>query len=81
MTAKVHLDRAHLHHLLQQMKRIREFEARCAEMYQREKIRGFLHLYDGEEAVSVGVMQALGPEDAVVATYREHAHAPLWGIR
>ena len=39
MTAKVHLDRAHLHHLLQQMKRIREFEARCAEMYQREKIR------------------------------------------
>ena len=80
MTAKVHLDRAHLHHLLQQMKRIREFEARCAEMYQREKIRGFLHLYDGEEAVSVGVMQALGPEDAVVATYREHGQALARGV-
>jgi pyruvate dehydrogenase E1 component alpha subunit len=80
MTAKVHLDRAHLLHLLQQMKRIREFEARCAEMYQREKIRGFLHLYDGEEAVSVGVMQALRPEDAVVATYREHGQALARGV-
>lgn len=80
MTVKVHLDRAHLLHLLQQMKRIREFEARCAEMYQREKIRGFLHLYDGEEAVSVGVMQALGPEDAVVATYREHGQALARGV-
>jgi pyruvate dehydrogenase E1 component alpha subunit len=80
MTAKVHLDRAHLHHLLRQMKRIREFEARCAEMYQRERIRGFLHLYDGEEAVSVGVMQALGPEDAVVATYREHGQALARGV-
>ena len=42
---------------------------------QREKIRGFLHLYIGEEAVAVGVMQALAPEDAIVATYREHGHA------
>ncbi len=80
MTAKVHLDRAHLLQLLQQMKRIREFEARCAEMYQREKIRGFLHLYDGEEAVSVGVMQALRAEDAVVATYREHGQALARGV-
>ncbi len=44
------------------------------------KIRGFLHLYIGEEAVAVGVMQALGPDDAVVATYREHGHALARGI-
>ena len=60
------------------MIRIRHFEAKCVELYQAQKIRGFLHLYDGEEAVSVGVMEALRPEDAVVATYREHgqAHRP-----
>jgi hypothetical protein len=61
--------------LLRQMIRIRRFEERCAELYKEEKIRGFLHLYIGEEAIAVGVMQALTPEDAVVATYREHGHA------
>ena len=80
MTAKVHLDRAHAQALLRDMLRIRRFEAKCAELYQAEKIRGFLHLYDGEEAVSVGVMQALAPEDAVVATYREHGQALARGI-
>jgi pyruvate dehydrogenase E1 component alpha subunit len=44
------------------------------------KIRGFLHLYIGEEAVAVGVMQAIKPDDAVVATYREHGHALARGI-
>jgi pyruvate dehydrogenase E1 component alpha subunit len=80
MTAKVHIDRAHGLHLLREMLRIRRFEAKCVEMYQAEKIRGYLHLYDGEEAVSVGVMQALGAEDAVVATYREHGQALARGI-
>lgn len=80
MTAKVHLDRAHGLHLLQEMLRIRRFEAKCAELYQAQKIRGFLHLYDGQEAVSVGVMQALGPEDAIVGTYREHGQAIARGI-
>ncbi|WP_137127264.1 pyruvate dehydrogenase (acetyl-transferring) E1 component subunit alpha [Roseomonas sp. HF4] len=80
MTAKVHLDRAHGLALLRDMMRIREFEAACAEQYQAQNIRGFLHLYDGEEAVSVGVMQALAPEDAVVATYREHGQAIARGI-
>lgn len=73
-------DRAHGQLLLREMLRIRRFEARCSELYQAGKIRGFLHLYDGEEAVSVGVMQALGPEDAVVATYREHGQALARGI-
>jgi pyruvate dehydrogenase E1 component alpha subunit len=78
--SKVHLDRAHLHHLYRQMLRIRRFEARCVELYQAQKIRGFLHLYDGEEAIAVGVMNALEPRDAVVATYREHGQALARGV-
>ena len=78
--AKIHLDRAHLQHLHRQMLRIRRFEAKCVELYQAQQIRGFLHLYDGEEAVAVGVMSALQPRDAVVATYREHGHALAHGV-
>ena len=77
---KPHLTRAHALDLLRQMLRIRRFEERSAELYQQEKIRGFLHLYIGEEAVAVGVMQALTPEDAVVATYREHGQALARGV-
>ena len=80
MSEKPHLDRAHGQHLFKEMLRIRRFEARCAELYQAQKIRGFLHLYDGEEAVAVGIMQALEDGDAVVATYRDHGHAIARGI-
>jgi pyruvate dehydrogenase E1 component alpha subunit len=80
MTDKLHLDRAHLQHLYRQMQRIRRFEARCVELYQAQKIRGFLHLYDGEEAVAAGVMAALEPRDGVVATYREHGQALAHGV-
>lgn len=80
MSDKLHLDRAHGQHLLREMLRIRHFEAKCAELYQAQKIRGFLHLYDGQEAVAVGVMQALNKDDAVVSTYREHGHALARGI-
>jgi pyruvate dehydrogenase E1 component alpha subunit/2-oxoisovalerate dehydrogenase E1 component len=59
---------------------IRQFEDKCAELYSATKIRGFLHLCNGEEAVSVGVMEVLAPEDAVVATYREHGHALARGV-
>jgi pyruvate dehydrogenase E1 component alpha subunit len=62
------------------MVRVRRLEERCGELYKEEKIRGFLHLYIGEEAVAAGVMPALTAEDAVVATYREHGHALLRGI-
>jgi pyruvate dehydrogenase E1 component alpha subunit len=78
--AKLHLNRDHALHLLREMLRIRRFEERCAELYTEEKIRGFLHLYIGEEAIAVGVMQGLEPEDAVVATYREHGHALARGM-
>jgi pyruvate dehydrogenase E1 component alpha subunit len=66
--------------LLREMLRIRRFEERCAELYGQGKIRGFLHLYIGEEAVAVGALQALRPEDAIVATYREHGHALVRGV-
>ncbi len=74
------LTRDHGLHLYREMLRIRRFEERAAEFYTAEKIRGFLHLYNGEEAVAVGVMQALQPEDPIVATYREHGHALAAGL-
>lgn len=77
---KVHLDHEHGLALLGQMILIRRFEEKCAELYGAEKIRGFLHLYIGEEANAVGVMQALTADDAVVATYREHGHALARGL-
>jgi pyruvate dehydrogenase E1 component alpha subunit len=66
--------------LLREMLRIRRFEEKCVELYSLGKIRGFLHLYIGEEAVAVGAMQALTPEDRIVSTYREHGHALARGI-
>jgi pyruvate dehydrogenase E1 component beta subunit/2-oxoisovalerate dehydrogenase E1 component len=66
--------------LLERMVLIRRFEEKCAELYSAGKIRGFLHLYIGEEAVAVGTMRALEPDDAVVATYREHGQALARGL-
>jgi len=80
MTDKLRLDHAHVRRLLMGMLRIRRFEEKCFELYQTGKIRGFMHLYDGEEAVSVGIMQALQPRDAVIATYREHGQALARGV-
>jgi pyruvate dehydrogenase E1 component alpha subunit len=74
------LDRDHAVGLLHQMLRIRRFEERCAQLYSETRIRGFLHLYVGEEAIASGAMQALAPRDAVVATYREHGHALARGM-
>ena len=73
-------NRDHLVQQLRQMLLIRRFEEKSAELYTAEKIRGFLHLYIGEEAVAVGVMATLTPEDAVVATYREHGQALARGM-
>ena len=66
--------------LLRQMVRIRRFEERCVQLYSEGTIRGFLHLYIGEEAVAAGVLSALAPEDAVVSTYRDHGHALARGV-
>jgi len=77
---KPRLSRPHALDLLRQMVRIRRFEDKCAELYTQEKIRGFMHLYDGEEAVAVGVIPVLDPHDRIVATYREHGHALVRGV-
>jgi pyruvate dehydrogenase E1 component alpha subunit len=66
--------------LFKDMLRVRRFEEKCVELYSETKIRGFLHLYIGEEAVAAGTMTVLRPEDNVVATYREHGHALLRGV-
>ncbi len=65
---------------LKDMIRIRRLEELCAELYTEEKIRGFLHLYIGEEAVATGVFSHVRPQDNVIATYREHGHALLKGL-
>ncbi len=67
--------------VLSDMLRIRRMEEKAAELYGQQKIRGFLHLYIGEEAVAAGALRALQPEDNIVATYREHGHALLRGLK
>jgi len=79
-TPKPKLSAEHVRNLLRDMIRIRRFEAKCVELYTEEKIRGFLHLYDGEEAIAVGTMASLQPQDRVVSTYRDHGHALARGI-
>lgn len=59
----------------------RLFEDKCAEMYYRGKMFGFVHLYNGQEAVSTGIIKALRPgEDYVSSTYRDHVHALSCGV-
>ena len=60
--------------LLEQMQLLRRFEEKAAEMYALGKIGGFLHLYIGQEAVAVGAMSTLRPDDYAIAGYREHGH-------
>ena len=77
---KPRLDTTHIRALLRTMMRIRMFEEKCAEAYTQEKIRGFLHLYDGEEAIAAGIIPLLEDQDRLVATYREHGHALARGV-
>src|SRR5688500_2894141 len=66
--------------LYRQMRAIRRFEEASAKAYSQGKIGGFLHLIIGQEAVCVGAIAALRPDDYVVATYRDHGHAYAKGI-
>jgi len=61
--------------LYRQMLLIRRFEERCAQLYVEGKIGGFLHLYIGQEAVGVGAMSVMRPDDYVIAYYRDHGYA------
>ncbi|MGF1496005.1 MAG: pyruvate dehydrogenase (acetyl-transferring) E1 component subunit alpha [Elainellaceae cyanobacterium] len=58
----------------------RTFEDKCAEMYYRGKMFGFVHLYNGQEAVSTGVVKAMRADDYVCSTYRDHVHALSIGV-
>ena len=80
MEKKKKLDSKEGQRLLHQMILIRRFEEKSAEEYTKSKIRGFLHLYTGEEAVAVGVIQALTDADNILCTYREHGHALARGV-
>jgi len=68
------MERDDLLGLYRQMLLIRRFEERSAEMYALAKIAGFLHLYIGEEAVAVGALAALRPDDYVIGAYRDHGY-------
>ena len=69
-----------LRHFLYQMAFIRRFEERCGEMYTKGKIRGFLHLYIGQEACAVGALNTLALQDKVITHYRDHGHAIARGV-
>lgn len=58
----------------------RYFEDKCAEMYYRGKMFGFVHLYNGQEAVSTGIIKAMRKDDYVCSTYRDHVHALSVGV-
>src|SRR6266498_4702538 len=73
-------DRETLVRIFHQMLLIRRFEEKCAESYSLGKIGGFCHLYIGQEAVAVGAISALRPDDYVLTSYREHAHALAKGM-
>ncbi len=74
------LDKKSLHGYYRQMALIRTFEERAGEQYMLGKIRGFLHLYIGEEAIAVGAMACLKPQDYVATHYRDHGHALAKGV-
>jgi pyruvate dehydrogenase E1 component alpha subunit len=73
------MERDTLHRMLRDMLLSRAFEERAAEEYTKGNIVGFLHLYPGEEAVGAGIINAAGPSDYIVSTYREHGHALMRG--
>lgn len=65
---------------LYQMMLIRRFEEKAGEMYTKGKVRGFLHLYTGQEACAVGAINALSEHDKIVTHYRDHGHALARGL-
>ena len=73
-------EKATLLDLYRQMALIRVFEERAGEQYMLGKVRGFLHLYIGEEAIAVGAISTLEPQDYIVTHYRDHGHALARGL-
>lgn len=59
---------------------VRRFEEKSAQLYGKQKIKGFCHLYTGQEAVVAGMMSAITKEDKVITAYRDHGHALAMGM-
>src|SRR3978361_569551 len=59
---------------------MRRFEEKSGQLYGQQKIRGFCHLYIGQEAVLAGAISVLKPEDSLITAYRDHAHAIAKGV-
>ena len=80
MKTAVTIDKAKAADFYRKMLTIRRFEEASARLYMQSLIRGFLHLYIGEEAVAVGAISALEPQDYVITHYRDHGHALARGM-
>jgi pyruvate dehydrogenase E1 component alpha subunit len=59
---------------------VRRFEEKAAQLYGQQKIKGFCHLYIGQEAITAGMMTAITKDDSVITAYRDHGHALAMGI-
>ena len=80
MKTAVTIDKAMAAEFYRKMLVIRRFEEASARLYMQSLVRGFLHLYIGEEAVAVGAISALEPQDYVITHYRDHGHALARGM-
>ena len=80
MKLSVDIDKNQVADYYRQMLMIRRFEEAAGRLYMQSLVRGFLHLYIGEEAVAVGAISTLGPQDYVITHYRDHGHALARGV-
>ena len=80
MKVAVNLEKTEVAEFYRKMLLIRRFEEASARLYMQRLIGGFLHLYIGEEAVAVGAISLLGPQDYVITHYRDHGHALARGM-
>jgi pyruvate dehydrogenase E1 component alpha subunit len=80
MALAVDLDKTLVADLYRQMVLIRRFEERSGWLYMQGKVRGFLHQYNGEEAIAVGAISVLKDDDYIISHYRDHGHALARGL-
>lgn len=80
MTVALNLEKRQVAEYYKKMVLIRKFEEASGRLYMQGKIRGFLHLYIGEEAIAVGAISSLRPEDYIITHYRDHGHALARGM-
>ena len=80
MKVAINIDKAQVADFYRKMLLIRRFEEASGRLYMQGLIRGFLHLYIGEEAVAVGAISLLEPQDYIITHYRDHGHALARGM-